>query len=107
MADVLEMIFIHQGYHVDICDFWTNIDSFLLNKKPDLLIIGFLEQDVNVAQRIDHIGEDIRVKDLPLIFLSAQYDGLLPVVNCNHCWVGPSDFHLLSGQVKSMLNVTV
>ena len=105
MADVLEMIFIHQCYDVDICNSWRDIDYFFYSKKPDLAIIGSLEQNLNVAQIIDEIREDKQIKYLPLIFLSGQADDQLSVDSSNECSVDPLNFYQLSSRVKSILEV--
>lgn len=105
MADMLEMIFIHQCYDVDVCNSWTEVDDFFYSRKPDLAIIGFLERDLNVTQIIDEIRRDKNINDLPLIFLSHQKNDLFSGDNSNECLVNPLDFYQLSGCVKSMLNV--
>ena len=105
MADVLEMIFIHQCYDVDICNSWSDIDYFFYSKKPDLVIIGSLEQDLSVAQIIDEIREDKQIKELPLIFLSGQHDDLFFINSSNECSVNSLNFSQLSSRVRTMLEV--
>lgn len=107
MTDVLEMIFIHQGYDVDLCNSLNEVDRFFFNRQPDLVIIGLPEHELSLTQVSDLIRERTSVKDLPLIFLSPEEADMLSVGEDNPCTIDPLNFYLLSNQVRSMLNVTV
>lgn len=105
MADVLEMIFIHQGYQVEVCETMSNMGFFFLKQKPDLVIIGFLDQYLHAIKILDQLMGNLPVKELPLIILSLQQDDLSYPAALNVCAVDPLNFYLLSNQVKSMLRV--
>ena len=101
MTDVLEMIFIHQFYQVNICESLIDIEV-LYPYKPDVVIIGLLHEDLTLAEVYQQIRDDESTRFVPVIHLSHQVDKEHSDDD-NFSVVDPLNFYLLSNQVKDMI----
>lgn len=103
MSDILEMIFIHQRYQVDICNSLANIEALHLNKKPDVIILGrgcAVHHDLLRAYQM--VRANRKSTEVPIIHLSATAE--FAALDDQHLQaIAPLNFRLLSQQVKALL----
>lgn len=103
MADILEMIFIHQLYQVDICKSITDIESTFFKKKPDVIVMGtgIVPNIAGVEELYKKIKKNKYIQSVPVIYLSA--DRHFVNEKSEHLFrIDPLDFSLLSRQIKNL-----
>lgn len=106
MVDILEMIFIHQLYHVDIChEVNIDFDQLLINK-PDAVILGSLAEEFSLSSIYGKIRQNESAKDVPVIFLTNLDKETVNIPDDNFCIVNQLNFFHLSNQVRDMIKKT-
>lgn len=104
MADILEMIFIHQLYQVDICTSITDMESIFFKKKPDVIVMGagIVTGLTEIEELYKKIKRNQYTQTVPVIYLST--DGHFFNQKTERLFrIDPLDLSLLSLQIKSLL----
>jgi len=102
MIDILEMIFIHQQYKVNIFDSKNDISEYSNLNKPDVIIMGYSANSPQYKALYQQLREKENTNNIPIIFLSDR-PVQIAVYDDNICNVNPLNLSLLSTQVKYML----
>ncbi|MDO7744872.1 MAG: hypothetical protein MUP99_13910 [Pedobacter sp.] len=106
MLDVLEMVFIHQQYRVEIFDSADNIEERLEKYQPDLIILGFFDQDQNKESFNSKLKKIVNPLKIPIIILS-QNEDISATFAKNIFIVNPSNLFFLSNQVKRIFRENI
>ncbi|MCX2486629.1 response regulator [Pedobacter sp. MR2016-24] len=106
MLDVLEMIFIHQQYQVEIYDSTDDIEVRLEKYQPDLIILGFFDQHQPKGSFISKLKKMLNHFKIPIIILS-QNEDISATFPKNIFIVNPSDLFFLSNQVKRIFRENI
>lgn len=106
MLDVLEMIFIHQQYLVEVFDPADDIEVRLKKYQPDLVILGFLDPSQHKESLLDNLSRMLNLFKIPIIILSEDEDITVNVLK-NVFIVNPSDLFFLSNQVKRIFRENI
>jgi len=106
MLDVLEMIFIHQQYRVEIFDSAEDIEVCLTAYEPDLVIFGFFDQNLPTENAINKLKKIVNHFKIPIIILSYNED-ISVTFEKKLFIVNPSDLFFLSNQVKRIFRKNI
>ena len=106
MIDILEMIFIHQQYKVNIFDSKADISEYSSVNKPDVIITGYSLNNPQYSTLYKQLRDREQTNNIPIIFLSDRPVSIATSDN-NICNVNPLNLSLLSTQVKYMLKKTI
>jgi len=106
MLDVLEMIFIHQQYQLEIFDSADDIEVRIKKYNPDLVILGFFDPDQSKENLVDKLKKIVIGFKIPVIILSHDND-ISTAFGNNVFIVNPSDLFFLSNQVKRIFRENI
>lgn len=99
MLHVLEMIFIHHHFHVDICDLNADVDHHLEKLKPDLVILGFYNPDSEEKITSEQFKKARSRCEAPFVVLSADQN-ISGLMGNNVYIVNPFNLFFLLNEVK-------
>jgi DNA-binding NtrC family response regulator len=101
--DILEMVFIHQHYQVNVCDYTINMEEFFALKKPDLVIAGFSKYETD-GNRLYMLLSKKSAVNIPVILIKG-HPRMQAVYRRDFFVMGRFNLFLLLCKVKAIIDV--
>ncbi|MCU7618488.1 response regulator [Chryseobacterium sp. PBS4-4] len=72
ILDAMKMIFLENGYEVDVSQTSNNVEERAAGFQPDLILMDYLIPDIGGVEAITRLRRNQKFKQVPVILVSAS-----------------------------------